>query len=80
MEQGIGCENQKGGEGMNEIIERLERILQSAENHPRFAGWREDDITDEYINSVGGDVAFVTADICWPLAGVIKDMKEGQNK
>jgi hypothetical protein len=62
---------------MNEIIERLERILESAENHPCFAGWKDNEITEEYIHDEGGDIAFVTADICWPLADVIKDIKKG---
>lgn len=52
---------------MEKAIELIQDALQSAVSHPVFMGFPSDGVTDEDIETEGGDAAFVTADIAWRL-------------
>ena len=53
------------------VRQLLEEIVEAAQEHPLFLGWR-DDVSDEEVMYEGGDAAFVTADIAWKAKAALE--------
>jgi len=63
---------------VGKAIELIEEALSSAIEHPAFLGFRADGITDDDIESEGGDAAFVTADIAWRLYDALEILRSAE--
>jgi hypothetical protein len=60
---------------MDNAIELIDEVLQSAIDHPAFLGFITDGVTDEEVDEEGGDSAFVTKDIAWKLQIALEILK-----
>jgi hypothetical protein len=65
---------------MKKAIELIEQVLQSAVEHPEFAGFPCDGINEKDIEDEGGDLAFVTVDIAWRLKEALDILRAQQGE